>query len=339
MNIETYREIFHYVTFPVFAVSENGVLIYKNLACARYLPQIYKSRTVKTRISPEIPKVSAPVHIWGGSSYSVALALRDGENVVFLCLSRFQYEDGISIANRFLQIFGNNLLDFLSGFRKQVSSAEYRSFDFGFSDEELLTLVNEEFIFWKSRNTSLVEVLSPVFKKMNEFFVPLGYDILAKIENTSLEYLPLRISIGDLFFLLGKLIYFTMKFSDTHRLEIVLFPEFAYSRQILRLMTKTRLKELPQTEGNNMLLLKKLMPECAAELELLERTGFLKNTDFSIYLDRVGTMTITYRFPYPEPVFPSFQSVDTDDPTILGNIEIMIQSIWAKLRDTDASCL
>lgn len=324
--------------FPVFAVSENGVLIYKNLACAKYLPQIYKSRTVKTKISPKFPKVSEPVHILGGSAYSVALALRDGENVVFLCLERFQYEDGVLIAQRLLQLFGKDLLGFLSRFRKQMSAEKYHSFCSDFSDEEFLALVNDEFRCWKSQETSLVSVLSPVFERLDEFFAPLGYDISAKIEDTAAEYLPLRISISDLFFLLGKLIYFIMKFSDTHQVEIALFPEFAYSRQDLRLMTKTKLKELPQTEGNNVLLLAKLMPECAAELELLNQTGLLKNDDLSIYLDSIGAMSVTYKFPYPEPVFTSFQSVGSGDSIIWENVEIMIQSLWSKLRDTDAFC-
>ena len=121
-------------------------------------------------------------------------------------------------------------------------------------------------------------------------------------------------------------------------MDIALFSEFAYSRQILRLMTKTKLKELPQTEGNNVSLLEKLLPECAAELELLYRSGLLKNTDFSVYLDSVGGMSITYVFPYSEPVFARFHSVDDIDLSILDNIETMIQNIWTKLKDTDASC-
>ena len=339
MNIETYQEIFHYMTFPVFAVTENGFVIYKNPACAKYLPGIYQSRTVKTKILPEIPKESGPVRILDGSAYSVALALRDGENVVFLRFTRLQYADGMEMANQFLQALGDDLLDFLSGFKKSGSSSEYRSFDFRFSDEELLSLVDGKFRLWKYHATSLSAVLSPVFERVNEFFKPMGYRFTAKIENDVSEYLPLRISVSDLFFLLGKLIYFVMKFSDNHRVEIVLFSEFAYSRQVLRLMTKTNLKKLPQTDGDNVLLLEKLMPECAAELELLKRTGLMKHTDFSVYLDSVGAMTVTYRFPYIEPTSQSVQSVDDNDSLISENVENMIRSIWARLKDTGASCL
>ena len=336
MNIETYQEIFHYVSFPVFAVSEKGAVIYKNPACAKYLPQIYKSRTVKTKISPEFPNVSSAVHILGGSAYSVALALRDEENIVFLGFARFQYADGVLIANRFLQLFGSDLLSFLSEFKKQMAALEEHSF--GFSNDDLLVLIKDELECWKCKEASLVSVLSPVFERMNEFFAPLGYTVSAKIENSVPKYLPLKIAVSDLLFLLGKLLYLIMKFSDSHRVDIALFSEFAYSRQILRLMTKTKLKELPQTEGNNVSLLEKLLPECAAELELLYRSGLLKNTDFSVYLDSVGGMSITYEFPYSEPVFARFQSVDGIALSILDNIVTMIQSIWTKLKDTDASC-
>lgn len=338
MNTETYQEIFHCVTFPVFAISENGFLIYKNLACAKYLPQIYKSRKITNKILPEIPKESAPVRFFGSLAYSVGLALRDGENIVFLCFTRLQYTDGILVANQLLQVFGKDLLGFLSEFKKPMSPSAHNSFDFRFSDEALLTLADEEFGFGKYRTTSLTEALSPVLERLNEFFNPLGYYFSAKIENTVPTYLPLRISISELFFLLGKLIYFVMKVSETHRIEIVLFSELAYSRQVLRLMTKTNLKELPQTDGNNVLLLEKLMPECAVELELLNRTGLMENSDFSVYIDRVGAMSVTYRFSYLEPVLQSFQSVDDGGLPISENIENMIQSIWSKLKDTDASC-
>ena len=95
----------------------------------------------------------------------------------------------------------------------------------------------------------------------------------------------MQISINDFLFLLGKLVYLMMKFSSTCQVDAILFSEIAYSRHRLRLETPTNLKNLPQTEGDRVLLLEKLMPECAAEIDLLNQIGFMKNADFMIDID------------------------------------------------------
>ena len=338
MNIETYQEIFHFVSFPVFALSEDCKLIYKNLACAKYFPQIYNSRSIKNKIYPSIPNESKCVRVLGGSSYSIALALKDEKNMVFIGLSRFQYADGFNVAEEFLKTFGTDLLEFLSGFRKKSASQEYLSFATQFPDENFPDIDYTGRSVWNRQDISLVEALDTIFKKLNEFFEPLKYNLIARIEKTSPPYLLVRISPSDLLFLIGKLLYLIMKYSETHQVEMVLFPEFAHSHLVLRLMTKTKLRELPQTQKDNVLLLEKLIPECAAEIELLDRMGMLKNTNFSVYLDSFGMMSITCKFSYSEPGSSVVQSVDNFEFLFTDHIEIMANGIWARLKDKDASC-
>ena len=338
MNSETYQELFHYGTSPVFAVSKNGRVIYKNLACAKYLPEIYGSTGVKNKIYSEFPRESKPVRLLSGSSYSIALALMDGENVVFLCFSRFQCADGILVAERFLKAFGPNLSDFLVKFRKMATSKIYHAINPYFADEDLLSFVQDDLGFLEHQAYSLSSVLTPVFKRLNESFETMGYCFSAKIEKDFPGYLPVQISINDFLFLLGKLVYLMMKFSSTCQVDAILFSEIAYSRHRLRLETPTNLKNLPQTEGDRVLLLEKLMPECAAEIDLLNQIGFMKNADFLIDIDALGTLTVTYNFPYPEPEWQCVKSVEDLTLPILGNIENMIYSIMMKFKDRDAFC-
>ena len=337
MNSETYQELFHYVTFPVFAASKNGRVTYKNLACAKYLPEIYGSTSVKSKIYPEFPQQSRFVHILGGSSYTNALAMTDGERIVFLGCSRFQCTDGSAVADKVLKAWGNNFSDLLVGFRRMVDLKTCFTVGSYFADEDLLSFIREDFGFWRTEKYSLPAVLTPVFDKLNNSFGTLGYSFSAEVQTDFPKYLPVRISINDFLFLLGKLVYLTMKFSATCHVDAVLFSEIAYSRHRLRLETPTNLKKLPQAE-REISLLEELVPECASEIDLLDQIGLMRDDDFSIHIDALGMLTVTYNFPYQEPDWKCVQSVDDFSLPILGNIENMIHSIMMKIKDTDAFC-
>ena len=338
MTVATYRELFHCLAFPVFAVSAKNVLIYKNPACETYLPKIYKSRTVKNKIYPELPKKSTVIRISSGTAYSVAIALQDEENMVFLCFSRLQYADGLMVANALLNQFGDNLLEFLSEFRKHLSLNMGNNFIEGFPNEKLFDLVQDEIRFLENSNYALVDLLDFVFSRLKEFFSDCGYHLEAKIDDAFPRYLPIRISPGDVLFLLSKLIYLTIKYSADKKMEFVLFPDFAYSRLGLRLMTKTDLKKLPNAQENIAQQLKTLMPECATEIELLQRIGLLQDSDSSIYIDSFGMMSVSCHFPYSDPGSAVFCSVDDIAFLFSENIGIMIENILAKIKDKDASC-
>ena len=338
MELESYREIFHYVTFPVFAIKKDGKLVYRNLACAKYLPGIYGSRTVKTRIYPEIPETSRAVFIWGEPSYSVALALVDGEYIIFLCFSRFQYLDGKGLADKLLESWGNTLLDFLVNFRRAIACTKEQVIGSCFNDVDMLLFSKGEHWTQNAERYSLPHIFIPVFQRMRTSFASRGYCFSAEIEKNFPEYLPVQIAVNDFLFLFGKLLYMTMKFSSTRRLDINLFTEIMYARHGLVLTTDTDLKELPAVQGNNVALLKAMIPEYEAEIELLERIGIVKHTDFSIRLDALGKLTVTYYFAYQTPDWGHVQSMDDFEITISGDIENMIQSILARFTDTDASC-
>ena len=338
MDLESYREIFHYVMFPVFVTTKEGRIVYKNLACAKYLPGIYGSRTIKTRIYPEFPKTSQAVKFWGEPSYSVALALFDGEHIVFLCFSRFQYLGGKDLADKLLEKWGKNLLDFLSGFRRELASTKDQVIKLCFNDVDMVLFTKNDRWMQNSQRCSLPNIFRPVFQRLKTSFDSRGYCFSAEIEENFPEYLPVQIAVNDFLFLLGKLLYMLMKFSCTRRLNINLFTEITHSRHGLILSTETNLKELPSVSGNNVALLKAMIPEYEMEIELLERLGVLKDADFSIRIDALGRLVVTHYFAYREPDWGHLQSMDDFAFAISGDIENMIQSILARLTDTGASC-
>ena len=338
MTVATYRELFHCLAFPVFAVSAKNVLIYKNPACETYLPKIYKCRTVKNKIYPELPKKSAVVRIISGTAYSVAIALQDEETMVFLCFSRFQYADGLMVANALLNKFGASLLEFLSEFRKHLSLTVGNNFIEGFDNEKLFDLVQDEIHVLENKNCALADLLDFVFSKLKELVSTCGYHLEAKIDDAFPRYLPVRISPGDVLFLISKLIYLTIKYSADKRMEFALFPDFAYSRLGLRLMTRTDLKELPNAHENIAQQLEKLLPECATEIELLHKMGLLQESGISIYMDSFGMMSISCHFPYADPGSAVVHSMDDIVLLFSENIGIMIENILEKIKDKDASC-
>jgi len=339
MNSEIYQELFHYVSFPVFAVSQKGMMLYKNPACAKYLPAIYGSRSIKSKIVPEFPQESGPVHVLGGSAYSAALALTDGDRIVFLCFSRLQCADGMQVAEKLLEIWGRELSDFLVGFKRTAVSRKYHDFETRFVDADILSVVKDEIGLGLHEEYPLPALFAPVFERLNVSFETIGYSFFAEIEKDFPGYLPVKLSVNDLLFLFGRLLYLVMKFSVTRKIRIVLFTEVAYSRHTLRLETKTNREMLPQVSNDGVLLLKSLIPECAAEIDLLDRIGLMQNMDFSIRADALGTLAITYHFPYTEPNWGCVCSAENFALLpILGNIENMINGILKRLTDKDASC-
>ena len=338
MTVETYRELFHCLAFPVFVSSEGNALIYKNPACATYLPKIYKTKTIKNKIYPEPPKESAVVRILTGTAYSVALVLKDEENMVFLCFSRFQYEDGWNIANTFLHQFGDTLVEFLSGFKQYLSLNLHELPTPDQGNEKFFNLIQDELDCFTQMKISFFDLFDPIFNRLSECFYTYGYDLNIKTDDACPRYLFVRICPSDILFLLSKLIYLAIKYSSDKHLKIALFPDFAYSRVGLRLMVKTDLEEIPNRQDHIVCQMEKLMPECAMEFELLHRVGLLKDTDISIYIDSFGMMSISCYFPYSDPGEAFFHSVDHVAVLFSEHIGIMIENILAKIREKDASC-
>ena len=338
MNCEIYQELFHYVAFPVFATSENGRVLYKNLACEKYLPEIYRSTSIKNKIYPEFPQESKPVRILCSSSYAGALAMMDGERIVFLCFSRLQRTDGTAVAEKILSVFGSDFSDLLVGLRRATALKKCNAVGAYSVDEDLLSLVQTDLTFWQHEKYLLLSVLNPIFHRLHESFETIGYEFSSNVERNFLEYLPVQLSIDNFLFLLGKLIFLVMKYSGTCQVKMILFSELSYSRHCLRLETMTNLKAVPQMQGSRALLLEELMPECASEIRLLDRIGLMNDSDFSIHIDALGTLAVTYYFPYREPDWHCVQSMDGFALPIWGNIENMINGIVAKIKDKDAFC-
>ena len=87
MTSKTYQELFHYTTFPVFAMlRDTGEIIYKNFACQKYLPKLSKRNLLTPFVFAQKFTDTGVVVLAERSPYQTAIALEDEENSVFFPL-------------------------------------------------------------------------------------------------------------------------------------------------------------------------------------------------------------------------------------------------------------
>ena len=338
MLVETYSEIFRSAAFPVFAINENCSVIYKNAACTKHLSFICRGRTVNSKTLFKDSWENGVAHIADKKYDSYALALTDESVTVFLCFLRFQYADGKELAEQFIKIFGKDLLNFLTKFGSMLTVPGLSGCKPDLSAERLMSLVRKEIPLEGQKIQQLFPIMEQLFQLLPKNLEPLGYQISAKIKENFPKYLSVGISANGFLFVFEKLLYLMMKYSQTKKIDIDLFPEIAYPHHTLRLATKTNLKELPQTSENNVRLLETLIPECASELALLNAWGLLGHSDFTVYIDAFGTLSIEYKFAYAEPHWGVLRSVDCFHLPTSEDMEAMIRRIEERLKGMCASC-
>lgn len=341
MTIETYQELFHYTIFPVFAISHQGELIYKNLSCGKHLPGVNKKIRTKSYFYPAVPTGTAVVKLMNGQSYHTALALEDEGNIVILCFSRLQYEDGVIIAEQCLQRFGRTLASFLASLRSGFSLNNPKKL---FSNDaermytELLCSLRSEVGLYPTEHYSLKKAIVPLFEKLQDVFSGLGYRVSAGIAENFPEYLLVNFSFNDLIFLLGRLVYLQLKLSANKTVDIRLSCDIAHNCHKFVLTTDTKLSSFPDKNEDLAEWLSVLAPECAAEFSFMRESGFLTWEYVSVYLDKFGTLTLTYSIPYISPDTVYVRSNDLSDILFAGALENMLYSIFTKIKDNGAFC-
>ena len=143
MTIDLYSAFFDHAVFPVFALSDQGKIIYKNPSANKYLPMLRKNACVLKHFYPaEMPEESCVLRILGDTPYHIALALKDDNAFLALAFSRFQYEDGVPIACSLLSHYGSTASDFFC-------------FDLE-RESELYNLINDEYLtLWEESASAL----------------------------------------------------------------------------------------------------------------------------------------------------------------------------------------
>ena len=342
MTTATYQELFYYTAFPVFAVSRStGDVIYKNIACEKYLPKLSKKNSLNAFVFAQNFNGVGPVKLIETTLYHTAIAFEDGENSVFLFLSHLQYQDGMSHAAQLFQMTGPSLESFLTTMRANASLCTRGSVLQGTNESlyarTVQTLLYEN-NFGLQKKLPFYQVISCAFEKLNSVFSEFGYRVNARIEKDFPKYLHVAVSVQDILFIIGRLLYLLMKVSKTKEIELSLSCDMAYSRHTFRLTAETSLANLHENTDLFEAWLLEFIPECKIEFSILQKSGLLTKENLAVKMDCVGNLCLLYSVPYTSPDSYYVRSFGGMDIFLLGLIDNMIESIREKLTNTDASC-
>ena len=342
MTIKTYQELFHYTTFPVFALlRDTGKIIYKNFACEKYLPGLSKRNLLKPFVYAQNFTGTGVVVLSEPSPYQTAIALEDEEHSVFLFFSHFQHEDGVNRASQLFSRFGPHLTDFLAavhvGNSLKTTGSVLSKTNVAMYTKMAQIQLDEKDMGLQSR-ASFYPAMSAVFEKLNSAFSEFGYCVRAKIEKDFPQFLHTEDDVKDILFVLGRLLYLQMKVSENKEANIRLACDVAYSRHVFYMTAQTNLLGLSNPSEDLKGWLLAFIPECKMEFSLLYEAGLLTDDNFFANIDRYGNLTLRYAVPYISPESYYIRSVDMPDIFLLQAVESMIESLISKLTDNGASC-
>ncbi len=341
MTIETYQELFYYTAFPVFAIRRStGEVIYKNLACEKYLPKLSKKNSLNSFVFSQTFNGVGAVKLTEADCYHTAIAFADGENSVLVFPGHLQYEDGMLRASQMFRQFGPALTDFLAAVHIHNSFRTAGSILSG-TNRELYTqaprLMLDERDWEYPAHTLFYPIASDLFAKLNTAFLESGYRVHAQIEEDFPTYLYTDMSIRDILFVLGRVLYLPMKLAKNKSINILLSCDLAYSRYAFYITAETTLSKLSGKSGEAIEWLLDFIPEGKMEFSLLYKAGLLTKDNFFAEVDRFGNLCVIYRVPYISPETYYIRSVDTQDIFLLKSVDTMIESLIARLTDNGAS--
>ncbi len=342
MTTATYQELFYYTAFPVFAVLRStGEVIYKNIACEKYLPKLSRKNSLNPFVFAQSFKGVGPVKLAETELYHTAIAFEDGENSVFLFMSHLQYQEGMSHAAQLFQMTGPSLESFLTsmsvGASLRTRGSVLQGTNSGLYMETVQTLRYEN-DFGSQKRVPFYQVIACAFEKMNSEFSEFGYRVNAKIDEDFPKYLHVAATVQDVLFIIGRLLYLQMKVSKTKEIELSLSCDIAYSRHTFRLTTETNFADLFEKPDMLDAFLLEFIPECKIEFSILQKTGLLSKENFATKMDRFGHLSLLYTVPYTSPDSYYVRSIGGMDIFLSRLIDNMIESIREKLTNTDASC-
>ena len=342
MTIKTYKELFHYTTFPVFAtLRETGEVIYKNFSCEKYLPKLSKRNLLTPFVFAQKFSGVGAVVLAEPSPYQTAIALEDGPRSVFLFLSHLQAEDGVCLAAKQFQQFGPTLTDFLAAVHSD-NSFKTRGYVISETNVSLYTEVGQIRLDEKDiadhMPTPLCSVMKVVFEKLKSVFSDFGYRVHTQIQEEFPQYLQTEVDLRDVLFVIGRLLYLQMKLSKNKEVKVFFSCDLAYSRHVFNMTAETSLSGLNDPSEDLMDWLLSFIPECKMEFSLLFKAGLLTGDNFVAKVDKFGNLTLRYAIPYRSPDTYYIRSVDMPDIFLLNAVDSMIENLFTKLTGNDAFC-
>lgn len=339
MTLETYRELFSYMAFPVFVTTRDAKkIIYKNLACEQQFPDLARKNLPKLLVFQDFHKAGA-IKICGFGVYHTAVVFENVDHFVFLFLSHLQYEMGLYHANQLFCKYGPSLTDFLFAVHNGTNREKLKSGTLAQRSKlytETVELLLDERDLGFPLNLPLYQVAVRVFEKLNAAFSDFGYRVNTKMADDFPRYLQISSPMQFILFALGRLLYLQMKLSKTKEVDVLLSCDLARSEYVFHITAKTDLSEIP--EDPDEVWFWNFVPECAMEFALLKKSAFLNRENFKMKLDCLGNLTLLYSVPYISPETHYVRSMDADGIYLLLALENMLSSLRAKLTDTASSC-
>lgn len=305
------------------------------------MPKIFKKNSLNSFIFSQNFNGVGAVKLSETGHFCTAIAFEDGEHSVFLFLNQLQYKNGIYLAAKFFEQFGPSFSDFLSMLYRNYSIKMKGSILPGTNLDlcmETSQLLFDEEDLAIDPHISVYSAMAEAFAKLNTAFSELGYSVNAKIDENFPKYLHADIAVQDILFVLGRLLYLQMKISKYKKVNLSLFCDVAYAQHIFHMTAETDFLENLDRPSELKKWLLDFIPECRLEFIFLNKTGLLTEENFDAKVDRFGNLSLTYTVPYRSPESYYVRSVDKADATFLHVIDNMLESLYAKLKDIDASC-
>lgn len=279
-----YQELFDHVAFPVFAVSHDGLVTYKNPQVGKHHPKIRCRAKVQKHLKTSFD--GQMIILSGDTPFPIGLRLTHGEGSLCLFLSRFQQPDGKKILEKMVEAFGTEAEGFLSRCEKALK-ADFKT-DRTYSD--LLLITEQEAADFGTAPQAIDALLTPFFRKLSRFSV-LGYRIDAQIDADFASHHTVRTAPQTLFYRVSHWLYLMMKLSHGKDLSVRLSTE-SDAFHLLSIRTET---SLPASRYESEAL-PALVPECETEMRLLSAVSdLLDHVVLSVRED--GMAELTYKIP------------------------------------------
>lgn len=281
----------------------------------------------------KIPTESGILRIVGDTPYRIALALKAQDHFIALCFSRFQYEDGVQIANTLLPFLENTAVDFFGGYAPSIENFHASSQERIHTD--IFSILSDREIISRQMEYSFFAAISLLFEKLNSSFGAFGYRIHTKIAPEHLAKKNIALHFQDFLFLFGKLLYMQMRISENRNIFILLTSN--EKEHIFRISAKTENFLDPLSFESPTEIISRAVPECALEALLLEKMGLFRQARLHFFYDDPGVFTVEYSIPYLENQMHSLKSINLSLQPLTEDIDRFIENLEKRLTDIGAS--
>lgn len=316
--MHTEFEIFSHAPFPVFVTNRNNTVIFKNIHCSRYLPNIRCGAGIKRHLTNQALDLSSPdlhtVEFAGANPFFRAIITRrkseDTVYSIFLFPSRYQFEDYKFIENFILMNFSGDAIEFFEAtVNVMIGNTSGRLYG------ELLNFVNKYHSDWNfaPQTNDIEDLLVTLFANLDGAFRSLGIRIITSISPEVIKHKYCNIKSFDFMFFICRMIYFAARCSQDNIISI----DAVYTGVTNSVTVTVR------TRSENEIIIGdicELAPECIYESEIINRVPSISK-NFQIKKSEDGYVEMSYKAECKSE-FKSFALKNTYDTLKTENIMV-----------------